>query len=267
MAKTKTNLQTLNAKAQLYGNKVTPTTVFRTMFSYELIILAYAVLLFGRKNIIMIALMAIIGAVFVYKGILPYKVDDYYREQSENERNQFMQLVTQEMSSPDASIVYVMQRATDAASGEFYDDMMHLMIKIRQTSNVDVVHPAFQAIREKYKEDTFFCMMMDECETTYFEAQYNADTFRSFLDAHTFMIDRERYYEKAKKDWQSNLMMLLVFCFFVECAVMMMGGYTQYQQLWLNIGGFSVSVFFFIVIAKIIRTFYRRFYDNDVMHQ
>lgn len=267
MAKTKTNLQTLNAKAQLYGNKVTPTTVFRTMFSYELIILAYTALLFGSHNIIMLALMAIIGAVFVYKGILPYKVDDYYRERSENERNQFMQLVTQEMSSPNASIVLVMQRATDAASGEFYDDMMHLMIKIRQTSDMDIVHAAFQVIRDKYKEDTFFCMMMDECETTYFEAQYNADTFRSFLNAHTFMIDRERYFEKAKKDWQTNVVILLVLCFFVECLVMLMTGYAKYKEIWLTVVGFVISVIFFLVMGKILRSFYRHFYDNDVMHQ
>ena len=267
MAKNKTNLKTLNAKAELYGNRVTPTTVFRTMFSYEVIIIAYAALLFGPKNIIMIGIMALLGAIFVYRGIIPYKIDDAYRENSENERNQFMHLITQGMTAENANMLNVMRKATDAASGEFYDDMMHLLIKMEQSHSPEVCHPAFQKLCHKYQEDIFFSMMMEQCETTFYEAQYHIETFRSFQESHDEMIAQERNYEQKKQSWQQGLGIIIVMCFGAECMVMLFPGYATYQRVWLNIRGFVVSVIFFIALSRVVRKFYKDFYDNDVTHE
>lgn len=267
MAKNKTNLKTLNAKAELYGNRVTPASVFRTMFAYEVIIIAYAALLFGPKNVIMIGIMALIGAIFVYRGIIPYKIDDVYRERSENERNQFMHLITQGMTAQDANMLNVLRNATDAASGEFYDDMIHLLVKLEQSRSPEICHPAFQKICDKYKEDIFFVMMMEQCETTFYEAQYHIETFRSFQESHDEMISQERYYEQKKQSWQTGLGIIVVLCFGAECVVMMFPGYKVYQKVWLNIIGFIISIIFFIALAAVVKKFYKDFYDNDVTHE
>lgn len=267
MAKNKTNLRTLNAKAELYGNRVTPTTYLRTLFIYEIIALAYSMLLFGPKNIIMNCITAIIIAVFVYWGILPYKVDDSYREHSENQRNQFMHLVTQGLSADNASIVYVLQRATDAASGEFYDDMSHLLIKLKQTSDYETCHAAFQKIADKYKEDIYFSMMIEQCETTFFEAQYHIETYRSLQDAHDTMIAKERYYEQQKEAWQRSLRILIILCLGTEYTIFLLPGIKTYQKVWLNITGIVISIIFFIILGMFLRQFYKSFYDNDVTHE
>lgn len=265
--KFKNNLKTMNAKAELYGNKVTPISALRVIISYEIGIIAFALLLYGTKQFLMVGIIVVIGAIFVYRSILPYKVDDVYRERGEAERSQFMHLVTQGMSAKEADILAVMQHAAKVAKGEFYDDIIHVIIRMQQSHQYDVYHPAFKKVTNKYKDDIFFVMFMEQCETTFAEAQYDIRSFRSFQVSHDSMMAAERNFLKSKQQYQTNLFVL----FFVEWVVLAMilfsQGFKSYLTTWITPFGFVVSTITFICFAFCLRKFYKRYYDNNVMEE
>lgn len=263
----KNNLKTMNAKAELYGNKVTPTSVLRVIMTYEIGIIAFAVLLYSVKQFLMIGVIVVLGAIFVYRRILPYKVDDVYRERGEVERSQFIHLVTQGMSAEGADMLTVMQHAASVAKGEFYDDLIHLIIKMQQSRSYEVCHPAFQKVIDKYADDVFFSMFIEQCETTFYEDQYDIRTFRNFQVSHDTMITSERDFLKHKAQYQSGLFLLLAVEWFVIAIVLLSEGYQHYISVWVSAFGFVVSTITFIAYAICLRQFYKRYYDNNVIEE
>ena len=265
MAKQKTNLRTMNAKAELYGGRVTPTKVIRMMFGFEVGIAAFALLLYGLTSFGWLALWLLIGAVLVYKGILPYRIDNSYRQHGEAERSQFMRLVTQSMSTKGSSIVQAMYRAAKSAKGEFHDDLIELLVTIKETRNFDKCHAAFQKIQLKYKDDLYFSSFMDQCETTYFESIYHIDSFRSFLNTHDIMMGQEKYFAQQKASKQSSLFMILAVCWIVIAVTFLSQGYATYTKVWLSPIGVIASTVSLILIALILRHFYKLYFDDNVI--
>lgn len=265
MVKQKTNLRTMNAKAELYGSSVTPARVMRMMFGFEVGIAAFTLLMYGLTNFGLLAFWLVVGAFLVYKGILPYKVDNFYREHGEAERSQFMRLVTQSMSTNDSAIVTAMYRAAKVAKGEFRDDIVELLVTIKETHDFDTCHAAFQKVQFKYKDDIYFSSFMDQCETTYFESQYHISSFRTFLNSHDVMMGQEKYFSQQKTAKQGSLFLILAVCWLVIAITFLSQGYKTYQQVWLSPIGVIASTISFILIALILRRFYKFYFDNNVI--
>lgn len=266
-SKPKADLQTMNAMAGLYGGKVTPASALRVILLYEIGIVAFAALMYTPKKFIVIGIVAIIGGMFVYHNILPYNVQDAYRQSGERERNQFIHLVTQGMSSDEADMLLVTKNAVNSAHGEFYQDMMQLVISMQLHRDYQGCHPAFQKITDKYQDDIAFGMFMEQIETTFYESEYDIRTFRSFQNFHDTMINKEKEFFKRKQSWRSGLVMVIA-CAWGTCAIIMLSqGYKAYLLNWNTLFGFCVATLFFILMAIELRRDFKNFYDNNVLEE
>lgn len=145
------NIVSLNAKEEAYGSRLTKAGVARTIGTYELGVAVFCVALYGPKNIIPIVAWLLVTAFYVYRRILVWGVLANYRRRAEGERNRFINIVTQGMTTEGAQILPVLRNTIGKVNGEFREDLETLLANIVSTSDKSIQHAAFQDLEKSIK--------------------------------------------------------------------------------------------------------------------
>lgn len=262
----KENMATMNAREELYGHKLTPTRILRTIFSYELIVFIYAFAVYSIKNWFMILAWLVIAAVYIYTSIIPKQIEYNYKARSEAERNRFINIVCQGMTSQDANIIKVMKASIKNSNGEFKLNMQSLLASIMTANTYREQHEAFERILQKYHDDYYFCRFMEEVETNVHESKYELATYQAFKDHHNLIMEKEKEFEAQKKFIQYQMMIMLCAVIAVACVALYSQGYNAFLTMYaLTPVGLVCSTLFMVVVFFIfVRGFFKRKFDTSV---
>lgn len=263
MAKNKMTIVQMNAVEELYGYNLTKQKVARFMLSYEVGTLAFTVLLYERWWITLIW-MVLVG-LYVYKSLLPKQVMANYKRRALTERNRFINMVTQGMATKNANIVAVLRRAKEKVKGEFADDLSILIATLVSEDNYEAKHQAFKNLSDKYKEDIYFVLFLEQIETVYHEDQYHIETFQTFKDSHNRLLMKQKTFIRKKKEVQTSMMSMLGLSFVMLAIMLMSNGIDKYISIYAHaLGGTITSTIYLLVIGFIIHSFYKKYYDDEV---
>ena len=257
----------MNAKEELYGGRLTKARVLRILAGYEIGIAGFAALLYGpvMQHLWCILIWMLIVAFYIYRRLLPRKIESDYQRRSELERNRFINVVTQGMSTKNANIISVLRNATKKAEGEFRDDLSALLAVLVSAPSYKEQHEAFERIQKKYASDIYFTLFMEQVETVVHESIYHIETFRTFEDSHNKLLLKEKEFIQKKKGVQTIMFFMCGVAAFTAGACLMAQGYKEYLKVYaLNPIGMGISTFYLFVFCLIIASFYRNFYDDTI---
>lgn len=255
----------MNAKEELYGSHLSTARVARIILTYEIGVGAFTYVLYSPKNLLWIVGWMIASAIYVYRVILPRGINANYSRHAETERNRFLNIVTQGMTSKNANIVNVLENASKKAEGEFKLDLEQLLATLLQASSQEVQHQAFLNIEHKYSDDIYFGLFMEQVETVYYESQYHPETFKTFEMSHNTLLSREREFIRRKKARQAQLLMMSVISLAVVAICLYSNGYSQFIKIYATKPtGYAVSTVYLLIMAFIYNGFYKRYYDDNV---
>ena len=265
MAKVHETITSMNAKEELYGSRLTKARVARTILTYEVGVAAYGYAMYGPTNLPIIVIWLVLAALYIYRKILPESVDANYQRKAETERNRFINIVTQGMTTKNANILAVLRRATAKAEGEFKLDLERLLAVLVSAPDQAEKHKAFQDITEKYSDDIYYGLFMEQVETVYNESQYHIETFNTFKDSHNTLLLKQKEFIRKKKQAQVQLMSILVLSLVTSVICLYSNGYQQFLTTYAeNKIGMLFSTLYLFALALIINGFYKHFYDDTI---
>lgn len=267
MARRKTIVE-MNAKEELYGGRMTTARVLRMLMGWEIGIAIFAITLYGPvvQHAWCVLVWMLIVAIYIYNVLIPRKIEADYQMRSEQERNRFINIVTQGMSTKNANILAVLRRATNKAEGEFKDDLNALVAVLVSAPDYKEQHQAFEDIIHKYSSDIYFGLFMEQVETVYHESIYHIETFQTFEDSHNKLLLKQKEFMAKKHDVQQIMFTMCGIAEFTIAATTIGAeGYKTYLSMYaLSKAGMVVSTVYLIVLCLIVSSFYKHFYDNTV---
>lgn len=264
MAKKKRmGIKEMNAKEELYGRRMTAGKALRVILIYDAVVLAFMFLLFDSWWAMFIG--AILGAWYVYLAILPKQTQSRYEERGLDQRNRFINLVTQMLATKGTLVINTLKAAIDKVDGEFAADIRQLTAILMSSDDKAEKHAAWQKLGDKYADDVYFSLFIEALETAYNETDYNIQTFTVFKDSHNAMRLKQKDFVRAKKTVQQKMMVMLGLAFILIGVLAMSRGWANYVTLYAhNIVGNGFSVVFLAVLGFIMHRFFIKFYDNSV---
>lgn len=258
-------ITSMNAKEELYGSRLTKARVARVILTYEVGVTAFGYAMYGPTNLWIIVIWMALAAFYIYRKILPMSIDANYSRKAQTERNRFINIVTQGMTTKNANIVAVLRRATDKAEGEFKLDLERLLAILVSSPDQSEKHEAFRNISKKYGNDIYFALFMEQVETVYNESQYHIETFNTFKDSHNTLLLKQKEFIRKKKQAQIQLMSILVLSLVTSVICLYSNGYQQFLTTYAeNKIGILFSTLYLIALALIINGFYQHFYDDTI---
>lgn len=265
--KVKMSIKDMDAKEQLYGSRLTKGRAARIIMGYEIGVIVFTYILYGPNNLLWMAGWMAVAALYIVRRLLPRKVESDYQRRGENQRNRFVNYVTQSMTTTNANITNALKDASKKLDGEFRLELESLIAVMMSSQSFDETHKAFKKIQHKYEHDIYFVLFMEQVETVYHESVYHIETFNTFKDSHNTVLMKEKEFIQKKAQIQKNMVTMLGISCFTNAVCLMASGYDKYLKVYANsIGGIVVSTIYMVALALIVNGFYKRFYDDDVLH-
>ena len=258
----------LDAKEQLYGRRMTMGKAMQDVLKWEAIFFAYAVVALGFNLLHLLWFIPIGVLVFlwVWKQLLPKKVEQAYQMQAYAERNQFVNLVTQEMAMHTITMQGAIKDAMENANGEFSDDLSHLVAILSASSSRKDIHRAFMRLQKKYDDDIYFARFIEQCETTYWETSYRIENFKTFKDSHDMVLEKMNVFRAYKKQAETNMYIILGLIGVLAFVSINMSSSFGSPGAWTgSIIGNIISDIWMLMIFVMIVMFYRNYFDDSVL--
>lgn len=265
-------IKELNAMEELYGSRMTPSKVFRIIGSYEIVICGCAYFLY--QSLLITLMYAFAGALFVYGIVIKKDVENRYKSRGFFERNKFVNVITQSMTTKDAQILPVLTKSIDKLNGEFKDDIQHLVAVLCTNSTDDEKREAFVELDKKYENDIYFCLFLDQVQTVYWESTYHIETFREFQNSHNLILMKQKEYKRTKNVCRHWTFMTVLGSIGLIVATAFMTGVLSGKGFNLelfstvyahNLIGRICSTIYMFGLSLIMIRFFNCYYDDDIM--
>lgn len=268
----RTTIKELNAMEELYGSRMTPSKVFRIIGSYEIVICGCAYFLYQSLPITF--MYAFAGALFVYGAVVKKDIENRYRSRGLFERNKFINFITQSMTTKGAQILPVLTKSINKLNGEFKDDIQHLVAVLCTNSTDEEKRDAFAELNDKYEQDIYFCLFLDQVQTVYWESTYHVETFREFQNSHNLILMKQKEYKRTKNVYRHwTFMTVLGSMGLIVATAFMTGvlagkgfGLTLFSTVYAHsLIGRICSTMYMFGLSFIMVRFFNCYYDDDIM--
>lgn len=200
-------------------------------------------------------IMALVGALYGVKVLLPKSVEKTYQYHSFVQRNKFVNNMTQILTDDGKTVSRALQLANARAEGEFQNDINELQARLIGADN-NLINKAFKAIEDKYQDDVIFAQFLEQLETVMLEGRTNLDSLKDIKTYHNDMKKKQREYQSKKNGYLSDMKMLGVVVVIFLLAVSFSFGFSTYINDFARqpIGWISCGVY-----MSLMGQFFRKF--------
>ncbi|EAE0901554.1 hypothetical protein [Enterococcus faecalis] len=214
-------------------------------------------------------LMVLVGlgyAFYGYRVLFPLNIRRFYMHKAFDQRNRFINNLTQLLSDPTMSWFIALQRATERCEGEFREDLDQLLVELQEASSNEISQH-FQRFAEKYNNDVVFSLFIEQVETVALEGRTNIDMIRDIKTYHNQLREQTKQFMKRKKRIVDQLVLyvimssaiLLIFHFFPL-------GYEVYLKSFAHsLIGWITSGLYMLVLTLHLHKSCHCFYDDEIM--
>lgn len=156
----------------------------------------------------------LMGLAYGWLFLMPKTIQKEYETESFNQRNKFINNMTQIMTDENKTVGQAIGTAKIRAEGEFRDDLTRLEARLIG-ADVPGVQDAIDEIGDKYEHDPIFSQYVEQIETAAIEGNSNIDTLKDIKGYHNQMKAKQEEYELLKKghlgDMKTMLFTITVF--------------------------------------------------------
>lgn len=209
--------------------------------------------------------MAITGALYGMKVLLPKSVEKVYQYQSFAQRNKFVNNITQILTDDGKTVTMALEIANTRAEGEFQKDINELQARLIGADNT-IINKAFKSMENKYQDDVIFAQFLEQLETAMLEGRTNIDTLKDIKTYHNDLKKKQSEYQNKKNGYLTDMKMLGVVVVIFLLAVSFSFGISTYINDFARqpIGWVTCGVYI-LLMGQFFRKFSLFLFDDSVL--
>ena len=262
-SKQQKTIQELDAIEELYGGEFTRSKLVRILLMYSIIPLAFGMLLY--RSILWTGIWIAITCIYSFAKVIPGNIKMDYNMKAHNQRNRVINVITQSLASGNTSVKQGIKMAVDNTDGELHSDMAKLYAKLLGDPTPEATHQAFLALEEKYKEDVFFSLFLEQLEVGVGRAHPDIRTLVVFRESHNTEFSEIKKYREGKRK-QLKMVVVMLFIAFSTCLIAaLMLTYKKWVVLYNHsLAGFIITTIFMCALFKILDRFTTQYQDDSI---
>ncbi|EPY6472535.1 hypothetical protein ACWO4B_003232 [Clostridium sporogenes] len=237
-----------------YFNYVGVPCLFMAIFSYALFYYWWVSLIWG-----------LVGAWFGFKVKMPKSVKRQYKISSLQERNKFINNLTQILTDESKTTVKALGIAKDRTRGELKEDIEVLQARLQGADRFQIAD-AFNVITKKYEKDVVFIQYFEQIETAIYEGRNNIDTLQQIKTYHNDIVKATNGFMKNKEGYLKDLkQMLFIIAVFILSITFSFGFNTYYNAFAHTFIGWIAGGIYYCLIIIFLRKFFLYYFDDEIM--
>lgn len=261
--KKRTSLADMNARETLYGSPLTTSRIIQGVMGFEILTIAFSLALYWYWWLTLILCALIFW--WYMKWLLPKQVQQRYVQRGFNERNRFVNIMTQGLTNPNANILSLLRSSIDKLHGEFQEEILELTTVLMASMDRKTQHEAFTRLIQRYPDDFYFGLFMEQVETVVYESQYHIETFQTFKDSHNQIALKTKQFIAKKNEIKHNFIVMHGISFLLIMSILISGGWAKAVRLYDHSPiGWVISTVYLSLLLFMEMYFYKRYYDDSV---
>jgi len=210
-------------------------------------------------------IFSVIGAIYGWKTFLPKSVKKNYEAYSFNERNKFVNNMTQILTDETKTVPKALHFASQRSSGEFRDDLTKLQARVMGTDN-EMIKEGFRELSDKYSDDVIFVQYLEQLETAMLEGLANIDTLKDIKSYHNDMKKKQNEYEVKKQRHLRDMRMLAgVIAIFLLSITFSFGFDTYINAFARHPIGWVTCGIYMLLMLHFFRKFSIYMFDDSIL--
>lgn len=260
--KNKVTIEELNAYNTAYGDKLGKKEYFKYVVLPGLLFAFFATILLYHWLFSLV--MFLFGVLYGWMFFLPKSIRKNYEAASFQQRNNFINNMTQVMTDPNKTVTMGLNEVAKRAEGEFQDDLLRLQASLFG-SNHDDIKEAFREISEKHQDDVVFTQYMEQIETASLEGTGNVETLKDVKEYHNQMKAKQEYYENLKQSHLGDMkVMAFTITAFILALTFSFGFDTYISAFARSIPGYITVAVYVTIIGIFFKQFSTYLFDDSV---
>jgi hypothetical protein len=257
------NIDELNAYKVAYEEKLKPRDylVYVGVPALIFAVFSFILLYYWWFSLIMFLLGALYGITYY----LPKSIKKQYKDHAFNQRNKFINNMTQLLTDENKTVVRALATAYDRAEGEFQLEINILLARLTGADNSQISE-SYSEFAAKYRDDVIFIQYLEQLETATLEGRTNIDTLKDIKSYHNEMKEKQNKYEKQKRTHLNGMKMLgfviVIFILAINFSFEFntyIDGFAHHYIGWITIGLYLLFMSnFFIKFSKYL-------FDDSIM--
>lgn len=220
----------------------------------------------AKFQLLFILLWIIIGFLFGRFKLYPLLIERGYRSRQYDEKNRFVNALTQLLTAESMSVYKCLTIAQHRANGQFGMDLDRFVFRLRDAGDDDVVQ-VFNDFCERYRDDLIFIQYMDQIRVTYTEGRANLRTIQQLKDWHG-QVKTKQYNFLQQKD--RVVMQFKIYLGLTSALILMMHFMpTSLQEYFHNFSmsfvGMGVTGLYMILMLLIVNKLTNVYFDDNVL--
>ncbi|PHE61156.1 hypothetical protein COF68_17825 [Bacillus toyonensis] len=210
-------------------------------------------------------IIGFIGVLYGLKVLMPKNIQRVYERLSFNERNKFVNNMTQILTNDSNTLLLALGRASNRAGGELKKDLKVLQAKLMGADHEQVLH-AFKELSNKYRDDIIFVQYIEQIETAALEGRTNVDTLKDIKSYHNEMKEKKEDYQRQKDGHLKDLKMLCgLVVFFIIVIAISFSFDTFLQAFARHPIGWGTSAIYMLLMAFFSKSFATYYFDDSIL--
>lgn len=257
------NVDELRAYKEAYGGKL---GIRDHMF-----FIGVPAVLFGTMSFLLLYNGWVSGAIAFFCGIygfrklMPRAVKKNYETQAFNERNKFLNNITQVLTDDSQTVLMALKKVTPRSQGEFREDIKRFHAKL-MGADQERLREATLWFADRYEDDIIFIQYIEQLETAMLEGKTNVDTLKDIKTYHNDIRKKQDLYEAGKNGHLSDMKQLVFITAILIIALAVSFGFSTYLEAFARHPiGYVTSGLYLLIMWNFFRKFVNYLFDDSVM--
>ena len=230
-------------------------------------ILFSGIIFYLTYDLVLGVIFFLIGVFYGLKIWLPKAVRRTYIIKSFNERNRFLNLITQQMSDRSKIPKQILERVVSRLEGELKDDFFPITARIANGATTKEISEMFNGLQEKYQEDVIFSQYLEQVETNFTTGIDNLSSLQDMNGYHTELRkERDKFLTFKSKRIKDNVSLIVLSFVLITALQFATGNNAMYMTAFAStVIGKVVSVIYTLVAVLITHKFQKVYFDDNIM--
>lgn len=208
---------------------------------------------------------AFVGAIYGVKVLLPKSVRKQYEAEAFNQRNKFLNNITQVLTDDSQTVLMAIRKVTARAEGQFKEDLKKFHAMLIGADN-ERMREAIIWFSDKYDDDVIFLQYLEQLETAMIEGKTNTDTLKDIKTYHNDIRKKQEAYERAKLGHLRDMKQLIIITGILIIALAVSFGFETYLNAFARHPvGYVSSGLYLLMLSMFFKQFVGYLFDDSVM--
>lgn len=256
------NIDELKAYRVAYGGELGTKDYLNFVAAPALLLGLFSFLILFNVWVSLFAI--IIGVIYGLTFLLPKSIKKQYEMEGFNQRNKFINNLTQVLTDNSQTVLMGLQKVTDRSDGEFRDNLEKFHARLIGADN-EMIRDAVVWFSDIYEEDIVFLQYIEQLETALIEGRTNIDTLQDIKTYHNQIQQKQIYYENQKNAHLGDMKKLVIITIILVIMLSVSFGFKLYLEAFArHWTGYITAGLYLTIVMNFLRQFSNYLFDDSV---